>query len=118
MPPRKAKEVEENSDAETTAAETKAAEERTRFLADASAELAVLTDYRTTLQKVAGLSVPYFADWCAVDVQEADGSIQRVAVAHRDPARVALAHELFRRHPPRPDDAHGVARVVRSSESE
>jgi len=98
--------------------DTKATEERTRFLADASAELAVLTDYRTTLQKVAGLSVPYFADWCAVDVQEADGSIQRVAVAHRDPARVALAHELFRRHPPRPDDAHGVARVLRSGESE
>ncbi|HET6164101.1 MAG TPA: PAS domain S-box protein [Planctomycetota bacterium] len=98
--------------------DTKATEERTRFLADASGELAVLTDYRTTLQKVAGLSVPYFADWCAVDVQEADGSIRRVAVAHRDPARVALAHELFRRHPPQPGDAHGVARVLRSGESE
>jgi PAS domain S-box-containing protein len=98
--------------------DTKAAEEKTRFLADASAELAVLTDYRTTLQKVAGLAVPYFADWCAVDVQESDGSIQRVAVTHSDPARVALAHELFRRHPPLPTDQHGVASVLRSGESE
>ena len=97
---------------------TKHAEETTRFLADASAALAELTDSNSTLQKVAGLAVPFFADWCAVDVQDADGSVRRLAITHRDPARVRLAHELFRRYPPRPSDPHGVAKVLRTGESE
>ena len=40
-------------------------EQTARFLADASAALAVLVDYDSTLQKVANLAVPYFADWSA-----------------------------------------------------
>ena len=74
--------------------------ETTRFLADASATLAELTDYESTLQKVASLAVPSFADWCAVDMLEADGSMRRLAVTHADPAKVQLARELFRRYPP------------------
>ncbi len=98
--------------------DTKQAEETTRFLADASAALSELTDYRSTLQKVAGLAVPFFADWCAVDMQEADGSIRRLAVTHTDPAKVQLVHELFRRYPPQPSDPHGVMKVMRTGESE
>ena len=60
----------------------------TRFLADASATLAELTDYESTLQRVASLAVPAFADWCAVDMREADGSIRRLAVTHADPSKV------------------------------
>ncbi len=45
--------------------ERKRAQETTRFLADASAALAELTDYHSTLQRVANLAVPLFADWCA-----------------------------------------------------
>ena len=96
----------------------KQAEETTRFLADASAALAELTDYQSTLQKVAGLAVPFFADWCAVDMQEADGSVRRLAVTHGDPAKVQLAHELFRRYPPQPSDPHGVMKVMRTGEPE
>ena len=68
----------------------KRAEQTTRFLADASAALAELTDYESTLQQVASLAVPFFADWCAVDIQEADGSLRRLAVTHTDPAKVQL----------------------------
>ena len=97
---------------------SKQAERTTRFLADASAALAELTDYESTLQKVASLAVPFFADWCAVDMQEADGSLRRLAVTHSDPAKVQLAHELFRRYPPRPSDPHGVMKVLRTGEPE
>jgi len=83
---------------------SKQAERTTRFLADASAALAELTDYKSTLQKVVGLAVPFFADWCAADMQEADGSLRRLAVTHSDPAKLQLAHELFRVYPPRPSD--------------
>jgi signal transduction histidine kinase/PAS domain-containing protein len=95
---------------------SKQAERTTRFLADASAALAELTDYKSTLQKVVGLAVPFFADWCAADMQEADGSLRRLAVTHSDPAKLQLAHELFRRYPPRPSDPHGVMKVLRTGE--
>ena len=49
-------------------AERKRVERSLRFLADASATLTTIVDYESTLQKVAGLAVPPFADWCAVDM--------------------------------------------------
>jgi PAS domain S-box-containing protein len=93
-------------------------EEATRFLADASATLAELTDYESTLQRVASLAVPSFADWCAVDMLDADGSIRRLAVMHADPSKVQLARELFLRYPPRPSDPAGIAKVLRDGEAE
>ena len=48
--------------------EQKRAEESSRYLAEASAALASVVDYESTLQKVANLAVPYFADWSAVDM--------------------------------------------------
>ncbi len=50
--------------------ERKRTEQGLRFLADASVTLASLVDYQSTLQKIAGLAVPQFADWCAVDILE------------------------------------------------
>lgn len=87
-----------------------------RFLADASKSLATLVDYRTTLQKVSQLAVPGFADWCAVDIVESDGSLKRLAVAHADPARVELAMRIFEQYPPDPNSPHGVARTVNTGE--
>jgi PAS domain S-box-containing protein len=84
------------------------------FLAEASAELAALSDYSATLQRIARLAVPHFADWCAVDMLDAAGALHRVAVAHVDPDRVRLAHELYERHPPDPADNGGTWRVIRS----
>jgi len=76
--------------------EQKRAEESSRYLAEASAALAGVVDYESTLQKVANLAVPYFADWSAVDVANDDGTLRRLAVAHQDPEKVQLAHELMR----------------------
>jgi len=82
------------------------AESDLKFLAQASAELAGLGDYQATLDKIAHLAVPHFADWCTVDMLNDAGALQRVAVAHVDPAKEELARELHRRFPPDP------ARVV------
>jgi GAF domain-containing protein len=87
------------------------------FLADATSELSSSLDYRTTLGKIATLVVPRLADWCAVDLVE-NGSIERVAVAHVDPSKVAYAEELQRRYPPDPDAGSGVPQVIRSGVSE
>ncbi|WP_165252223.1 PAS domain S-box protein [Paludisphaera soli] len=88
------------------------------FLAEASAALASIADEAGTLQEVARLAVPHFADWCSVDVAGEDGLPLRVGVAHVDPAKVELARELHRRHPPDPDAPRGVPRVVRTGEPE
>jgi PAS domain S-box-containing protein len=98
--------------------EQKRAEESSRFLAEASAALAGVVDYESTLQKVANLAVPYFADWSAVDVANDDGTLRRLAVAHQDPAKIALVHELVREYPPEPHAPVGAFAVLRTGEPE
>jgi PAS domain S-box-containing protein len=95
----------------------KRAEHGHRFLADASRVLAGSLDYQQTLRAVARLAVPAVADWCAVDLAAGDG-FERVAVAHVDPARVALAAELHERYPPDQRTEQGAFGVLRSGRSE
>ncbi len=98
--------------------DTKRTEESTRFLADASVVLAELTDQESALQKVAALAVPRFADWCGVDVREADGSVRRVALTHVDPAQVRLVRGLDSAFPSGAPETRGIKRVIRTGEAE
>jgi PAS domain S-box-containing protein len=95
----------------------KRAEQALRFLADASTALAEQVDYESTLQKVARLAVPFFADWCVVDLLEFDGSLRRLAVAHHDPSKAEWIVQMAQRYPPDPQAAYGSASVVRSGRS-
>jgi len=63
----------------------RADEEAQRFMAEASEVLSSLLDYHQALASVARLAVPRLGDWCAVDVIEEDGSLERLAVQHEDP---------------------------------
>ncbi|MBA3617089.1 MAG: PAS domain S-box protein [Rubrobacteraceae bacterium] len=98
------------------ATERKHADDVLRFLAESGATLASSLDYRTTLANVARLAVPTLADWCAVDVLEEDGSVERLAVEHHDPEKVALAYELQERYPSDPDTTRGVRKVLETGE--
>ncbi len=98
--------------------EARRAEEWLRFLSEASATLVASLDYRRTLATLARLCVPLLADWAAIDMLGPNRTIERLAVVHTDPARVDLAHELFRRWPPTMDDPHGVAHVLRTGQPE
>jgi PAS domain S-box-containing protein len=71
----------------------KLAEERQAFLAEAGWVLGSSLDYEQTLADVARLAVPRVADWCAVDIF-VDGTLERLALEHVDPLKVALAREL------------------------
>lgn len=84
------------------------------FMAEASRVLASSMDYAETLQQVARLAVPQIADWCAVDVLDESGEIERVAVHHANPDRLALAEQLDHGYRPLPDDPVGVAEVIRT----
>ena len=95
----------------------KRTEQDLKFLARASAELAGLIDPQSTLDRLAYLAVPSFADWCAIDLLK-DGVLRRVAVAHVDPRKVQLAHTLHQRFPPDPNAMYGVWHVIRTGQPE
>ena len=80
--------------------ERKRAEERQQFLTEASTLLAASLDYATTLANLAHLTVPRIADWCSINLLDADGTLARVAARHVDPAKEATLDELRKRHPP------------------
>lgn len=88
-----------------------------RFLAESGRLLAASLDYEETLRAVARLAVPSYADWCAVDLVE-DSHVERVAIAHADPERLAFAAELQSRYPPDPHAEIGVPQVARSGVAE
>jgi PAS domain S-box-containing protein len=73
--------------------ERKLAEERQSFLAEAGWVLGSSLDYEQTLADVARLAVPRIADWCAVDIFVGD-KLERLALEHVDPLKLALAREL------------------------
>jgi PAS domain S-box-containing protein len=89
---------------------------RSEFLAAAGTVLASSLDYQQTLRNVAGLAVPQLADWCAVDLFDADGGREPVAVAHVDPARLETAAALRAYEPERLDPDQGLGLVMRTGE--
>jgi PAS domain S-box-containing protein len=91
---------------------------RMSFLAEASELLSSSLEYDQTLARLTQLAVPVLADWCAIDMVDVNGEIERLEVAHRDPEKVRWARELQQRYPPKPDSPHGVPRVVRTGEPE
>ena len=85
-----------------------------RFLAEMGETLANSLDYRETLRGVARLAVPDIADWTAIDIVDGNGEPQRLAIAHIDPKKVAMAQEFEKRYPSNPSSPYSVARVIRT----
>ncbi len=98
--------------------DSKDAELRERFLAEAGQLLASSLDYEQTLERVARMVVPRLADWCGVDMLDDQGDLQQVAVAHVDPAKVELAHHMRERYPPDLDAPTGVPAILRGGPAE
>jgi PAS domain S-box-containing protein len=94
--------------------EVKRVERAESFMAEASRVLASSMDYTQTLRRVARLAVPQIAAWCAVDLLDEQGRIERVAVHHADPEKIALAERLHRIYQPAPEEPTGVPEVIRS----
>ncbi|HKG04282.1 MAG TPA: SpoIIE family protein phosphatase [Conexibacter sp.] len=92
--------------------QAKRAELAQRMLAAASDALASSLDYESTLQRIAEVAVPGFADWCGVDVPGSGGLAQLVAIVHSDPEKVALARRMRARYPVPLDRTGGIAAVM------
>jgi PAS domain S-box-containing protein len=90
---------------------------RALFLAEAARAMSASLDYHDTLKAVAQLAVPAIADWCAIDMADGQGGVERLAVAHVDPGKVALAQQLHERYPADPDAAGGIHHVIRTGKA-
>lgn len=55
---------------------------RFEFLAEASSLLVGSFDMEAALASVARLALPYLAEWCFINIVEADGSFRQLEVAH------------------------------------
>ena len=104
------------SDRKRAEVERQAASRRWEFLAQASMALASSLNYEETLGALARLVVPFLADWCSVDVLDADGTVRRLALVHADPAQAELLREAAV-YPPDPDGRHPRTRVLRTGRS-
>jgi serine phosphatase RsbU (regulator of sigma subunit)/PAS domain-containing protein len=91
---------------------------RQRLLADAGRLLASPLDAAAALSRLAQRLVPALGDWCAIDLVDERGEIERVALAHADPAKLAFAEELRARYPARRDHGDAVDRVLGGGRAE
>ncbi len=87
--------------------------DRMSFLAQASQLMEAPLSVEERLRQLADLTVKGVADWSAVHLVRGT-HVERVAVAHLDPAKVAFVEELERRYPPDPDAPDGAIEVARS----
>ena len=86
---------------------------RMAYLAEASAVLGSL-EYESTLPQIARMAVPNVTDWCAVDLLDERGTLRRIATAHVDPQKIALARELEARYPTDLGTPSGISNVLRT----
>lgn len=93
-------------------------QERLEVLARAGESLSSTLGSEAAMSAFARIVVPAIADWCTIDELLPDGRLRRLALAHRDPAKVAFAQELALRYPPDPGAAHGAYGVSRSGKTE
>jgi PAS domain S-box-containing protein len=96
----------------------KTAEVHMRILSEAGRVLTSMLELDQTLQSVAELAVPEFADWCAVDLIDEELARDHVAIAHADAGRREQVSQVgeFRAPELSPDSTLG--RVFLTGKSE
>lgn len=68
---------------------------RLALLAEASLLLSESLDFEATLQNVARSAVPALADYCAIDLVDENGFLNRLTVVHTRPEKEALVYRLW-----------------------
>ncbi|MFL5538682.1 MAG: ATP-binding protein [Longimicrobiaceae bacterium] len=99
--------------AQAARAAAEASARRFRFRAEASSLLSQALDPAETLATLARLCVAEVADWAVIFGVDERGGVQRLEVAHRDPARAGVV-QAIRAHPIAPEGRHPVLGVLRT----
>jgi PAS domain S-box-containing protein len=96
--------------------EAEANQQKAAFLDEISIALAASLNDEQSLVSVAERVVPFFADWCAIDLLEGE-RLQRVAIAHTDIEKAQIGWELYHRYPKSIHVAEGISKVLRTRRS-
>jgi K+-sensing histidine kinase KdpD/CheY-like chemotaxis protein len=89
-----------------------------QFLSEASKSVAALVDVESSMQRLAQLCVPRFADWCALYLVNEQSEIHPIARAHADPQMERLLAETISAYPPSWRVPTISSRVLRSGAPE
>ncbi|HEV7951806.1 MAG TPA: ATP-binding protein [Candidatus Saccharimonadales bacterium] len=96
----------------------KMAENNLKFLTAASTQFSASLNPKVTLNTIAKMVVPDIADWCSIDLFDGK-TVERVATAHKDPAKIQWAEELYKKQgPPDMNQPTGLPHVLRTGEVE
>ncbi len=87
---------------------------REAFLSAAGELLSSSLDSERSLTTLARLVTSSFAQYCAMDLIEPDGSLRRVALSHADPAKLVLAWDCWRKFREGPETASEVFHAIQS----
>jgi PAS domain S-box-containing protein len=90
------------------------AAEQLRFLSDASELLASSLDTELTIEALASMLVPGFADYCLIDLVEPEGGLRQAALRHNDPEREQVLREIRERYPPAGNPDHPATVVLKT----
>jgi PAS domain S-box-containing protein len=93
-------------------------EEHAQLLSEASKSVAAVVDVKSSMDRLARLCVPRFADWCVFYLADEQGEIRPIARAHRDSEAEPLLAELSTHYPPHRRAASMSHRVLRSGIAE
>jgi len=93
------------------------ARHRLELLAAAGTVLSNSLDPQATLQAIASSIVPAVADWCRIDLVDADGELQRTLAHHSDPERSREGMALVQRLRAAPGTVGSMSWAVATGQS-
>jgi signal transduction histidine kinase len=89
---------------------------RSEFLGEVSSHLARSLDQEQVAQRAVELAIQHFADWAVLDVLD-NGTVRRLAFAHRSSNSLTVLAEASRLYPPGSERAHLSSLVMRLGQS-
>lgn len=95
-----------------------AREDKLRFMLGSAKILSTKVDFRTLLLEKAKLTVPSLADWCAIDVLDEQGRLERIAVIHTDPRMTDYLFEFEKRFPTTEKNSSDLYAVIKTGEAQ
>lgn len=93
-------------------------EAKLRFMLESAKILSMEVDFRTWLLQKAKLTVPSLADWCAIDILNEQGGLERIAVIHQDPKMTEYLFEFEKRFPTTEKNSADLYEVIRTGEAQ
>lgn len=92
------------------------ANDRLHFLYDATQKLSSSLNYKETLNQLADIMIPEFADWCVIDLLEDSDTMNRIVNNHQDLEKLRYSKKLKSNYGSQPIPKQYLEQVVRNKD--